>query len=213
MPLETFFAAIDHLSGLGCRRIVLVGTSKGAEAALLAATHDPRINAVVAVSPSSVVWGNIGPGLDGQSWPERSSWSLAGAPLPFVPADLSWKHRHVDGLLSYRPLFEQSLATFANRVAAARIAVEATSAEIVLVAGGDDALWPSLWFAQEIAQHRAAMGKQTHLISAPNAGHRILFPGETTPRSTKHAHGGDDAADASLGLEAWHHIRQLLGRL
>lgn len=37
--LETFSAATDFLVGLGCRRIVYVGTSKGAEASLLAATH------------------------------------------------------------------------------------------------------------------------------------------------------------------------------
>ncbi|MGO8657746.1 acyl-CoA thioester hydrolase/BAAT C-terminal domain-containing protein, partial [Rhizobium ruizarguesonis] len=71
VPLETFFAATDYLVELGCKRIVLVGTSKGAEAALLTAVYDPRISAVVAISPSSVVWGNIGPGLDGISWPER----------------------------------------------------------------------------------------------------------------------------------------------
>lgn len=73
IPLETFFAATDYLIGTGCRRIVYVGTSKGAEASLLAAVHDQRINAVVAISPSSVVWGNIGAGRDGVSWPERSS--------------------------------------------------------------------------------------------------------------------------------------------
>lgn len=73
IPLEIFFAATDHLVGQGCRRIVYVGTSKGAEAALLAAVHDPRIDAVAAISPTSVVWGNIGPGDDGISWPERSS--------------------------------------------------------------------------------------------------------------------------------------------
>jgi hypothetical protein len=61
IPLETFFAATDCLVGLGCRRIVYVGTSKGAEASLLAAAHDPRIDAVIAISPTSVVWGNIGP--------------------------------------------------------------------------------------------------------------------------------------------------------
>jgi uncharacterized protein len=86
IPLETFFAANDYLVEQGCRRIVYVGTSKGAEASLLAAVQDPRIEVVIAVSPSSVVWGNIGPGRDGISWPERSSWSLKGIPLPIVPA-------------------------------------------------------------------------------------------------------------------------------
>ncbi|WJI37261.1 MULTISPECIES: acyl-CoA thioester hydrolase/BAAT C-terminal domain-containing protein [Mesorhizobium] len=210
VPLETFFAATDHLAGLGCRRIVFVGTSKGAEASLLTAAHDSRIDAVVAISPTSVVWGNIGPGRDGIAWPERSSWTLEGLPLPFVPTDPSWNASHVDGLVSYRGLFEHCLTNFWEEAARAAIPVEAIPAEIVLVAGGDDALWPSLDFAEAIVQRRKDAGKATRLVSAPDAGHRILLPGETTSRSISHAHGGNDRADADLGREAWGYIRKLL---
>ncbi|TPI23471.1 acyl-CoA thioesterase [Mesorhizobium sp. B3-2-1] len=210
IPLETFFAATDRLVGLGCRRIVYVGTSKGAEASLLAAAHDPRIDAVVAISPTSVVWGNIGPGRDGISWPERSSWTLEGRPLPFVPTDPDWKASYVDGLVSYRGLFEHCLTRFEQEADRAAIPVESISAEIVLVTGGDDALWPSLDFARSIVQRRKDAGKATRLVSAPDAGHRILLPGETTPRSSSHAHGGNDRADAKLGRDAWRYIRELL---
>jgi dienelactone hydrolase len=210
IPLETFFAATDCLVGLGCRRIVFVGTSKGAEASLLAAVHDPRIDAVVAISPTSVVWGNIGPGRDGINWPERSSWTLKGTPFPFVPTDPNWKASHVDGLVSYRGLFEHCLASFKQEADQAAIPVEAIRAEIVLIAGGDDALWPSLDFARSIVRRRRDAGKATQLVSAPDAGHRILLPGETTPRSASRAHGGDDGADARLGSEAWELIRKLL---
>jgi hypothetical protein len=210
IPLETFFAATDHLVGLGCRRIVYVGTSKGAEASLLAATHDPRIDAVVAISPTSVVWGNIGPGRDGSSWPERSSWTLKGVPLPFVPTEPNWNPRYVDGLVSYRGLFEHCLASFKQEADRAAIPVETISAKIVLVAGGDDALWPSLDFARSIVRRREDAGKATRLVSSPDAGHRILLPGETTPRSGSHAHGGNDHADVRLGRDAWESIRQLL---
>lgn len=121
IPLETFFAATDYLIGTGCHRIVYVGTSKGAEAALCAAVHDQRVNAVVAISPSSVVWGNIGAGRDGFSWPERSSWSLDGIPLPFVPTDPDWAPKQVDGLVSYSGLFERSMKTFKREANAATI--------------------------------------------------------------------------------------------
>lgn len=210
IPLETFFAATDYLIGTGCHRIVYVGTSKGAEAALCAAVHDQRVNAVVAISPSSVVWGNIGAGRDGFSWPERSSWSLDGIPLPFVPTDPDWAPKQVDGLVSYSGLFERSMKTFKREANAATIPVEKISAEIVLVAGGDDALWPSLWFAEEIVRRRGKAGKVTHLVSSPDAGHRILLPGETTPRSVSHEHGGSDEADSRLGTRAWKHILELL---
>jgi hypothetical protein len=210
VPLETFFAATDYLVEMGCQHIVYVGTSKGAEASLLAAVHDPRINAVVAISPSSVVWGNIGPGRDGMSWPERSSWSLDDVPLPFVPADPSWIRVYIDGLISYRDLFEHCLKTFEREASAAAIPVEMASADLLLVAGGEDALWPSMEFATSIVRRRRDTGKVTHLVSAFDAGHRILLPGENTPRSTLHAHGGSDEADSRLGRAAWEHIRQLL---
>ncbi|PBB23851.1 MULTISPECIES: acyl-CoA thioester hydrolase/BAAT C-terminal domain-containing protein [unclassified Mesorhizobium] len=210
IPLEIFFAATDHFVGLGCRRIVYVGTSKGAEAALLAAAHDRRIDAVAAISPTSVVWGNIGPGRDGTSWPERSSWTLKGVPLPFVPTEPNWRASHVDGLVSYRGLFEHCLASFKQEADKAAIPVEAISAQLVLVAGGDDALWPSLDFARSIVRRREDVGKATRLVSNPDAGHRILLPGETTPRSALHAHGGNDQADARLGRDAWELIRDLL---
>lgn len=210
IPLEIFFAATDRLVGLGCRRIVYVGTSKGAEASLLAAAHDPRIGAVIAISPTSVVWGNIGPGRDGVSWPERSSWTLAGRPHPFVPADPGWKPRYVGGLVSYRGLFEHCLRRFPDEARDAAIPVEAIAAEIVLVAGGDDALWPSLDFANALMRRRKDAGKSVRLITASGAGHRILLPGESTPRSSLHAHGGNDAADARLGRDAWDCIRDLL---
>jgi uncharacterized protein len=213
IPLETFTAAITRLVQQGCGRIILVGTSKGAEAALLTAIHDSRVDAVVAISPSSVVWGNIGPGRDGEEWPQRSSWTWGGEPLPFVASDPYWKREFRDGLLSYRGLFERSLRRFASEVDAATIPVETMQAKVILVAGGDDALWPSELFARSIAARLAAAGKSASLIFRPEAGHRVLLPGETTRRSTRHAHGGRDAADMALGRAAWETIAALIGSL
>ena len=210
IPLETFCDATDYLIAQGCRRIVFVGTSKGAEAALLTAILDPRVNAVVAISPSSVVWGNIGRGKDGMEWPERSSWSWKGKPLDFVPADPAWERNYRDGLVSYRSFFEKCLTTNEEILPRARIPVEKAAAELLLVAGGDDALWPSERFAREVARSRKDSGRQVSLVVDPEAGHRVLLPGEATPRSSLRAHGGTDAADARLGRAAWEAIRALL---
>jgi hypothetical protein len=206
IPLETFIAATDFLISKACERIILVGTSKGAEAALLVASIDPRITCVVAISPSSVVWGNIGRGIDGIAWPERSSWSFEGSPLDFVPAFPNWKRDYRDGLVSYRSLFEKSLITSADAAQRAQIPVEKMHADLLLVAGGDDALWPSDLFARDLVRRREACGKRVSLIFEQHAGHRILFPGEVTPRSTLHAHGGSDEADGRLGQKAWQAI-------
>ena len=56
-----------------------------------------------------------------------------------------------------------------------------------------------------------AAGRSAVLVTHPRAGHRVLLPGETTPRSTLNAHGGTDAADAELGAAAWRELTALLG--
>jgi hypothetical protein len=210
IPLEIFMDATDLLISKGCERIVFVGTSKGAEAALLASTIDPRINAVIAMSPSSIVWGNIGAGIDGRAWPERSSWSFGGSPLDFVPADTSWQKEYRDGLVSYRSFFQKCLSNNTEANNRARIPIEKTTADLILVAGGDDALWPSDSFAQDLVRSRQVNGRSATLIFDQDAGHRILFPGEVTPRSTLHAHGGTDEADVRLGQKAWRALVALL---
>ena len=211
IPLEQFSPAIDLLRGRGCTRIALVGTSKGAEAALLLAVHDARVAAVIATSPTSVVWSNVGVGLDGSGWPLRSSWTLAGQPLPFVALDPYWRPEKRDGLLAYRSWHLQSLKRFAAEAVDAAIPIERARADILLVAGADDALWPSDMFARALADRAHAAGKTLALDIHPAAGHRILFPGETKPRSTLHAHGGTDAADRELGARAWATALRLLG--
>jgi dienelactone hydrolase len=97
IPLETFTAAVDFLRLNGARRIGILGTSKGAEAALLTAVHDPRVDVVVAMSPTSRVRCNVGPGRDGAHRPYRSSWTWREQAVPFVPLDDSWTPAEADG--------------------------------------------------------------------------------------------------------------------
>lgn len=210
VPLETFIAATDRLVSEGCKQIAFVGTSKGAEAALLTAVNDHRLGVVIAISPTSVVWGNVGPGRDGEVWPQRSSWTYRGYSLPFVASDPYWQREYRDGLISYKSLYEQSLRRFATEASGAAIPIERARADVVIVAGGDDALWPSEMFAKAIAARLAAYGKQVRLVVNPEAGHRVLLPGETTPRSSLHAHGGNDQADSALGQAAWNAIAEIL---
>jgi hypothetical protein len=73
VPLEGFFQSNGEIAG--CDRIAYVGTSRGAEAASLVAIADPRIDVVVTISPTSVVWGG-----DGQ--PASSSWTRNGTLCP-----------------------------------------------------------------------------------------------------------------------------------
>lgn len=212
IPLETFTAAIDLLQRHGARRLGILGSSKGAEAALLTAVHDPRVDVVVAQSPTSRVWCNVGPGLDGLHLPYRSSWTWQGQALPFVPLDDSWVPAETDGgPVAVRGWYERSERTFADRLPAAAIPVDKARADLLLVAGGDDAMWPSLPFAEQLAERRRSVGATVRLITRPDAGHRPRFPGESpAPASSRFRYGGTPEADALLGAAAWPHVLDAL---
>ncbi|MFE3164161.1 acyl-CoA thioester hydrolase/BAAT C-terminal domain-containing protein [Streptomyces sp. NPDC059224] len=208
IPLETFTAAVDLLIANGARRVGILGVSKGAEAALLTSVHDPRVDVVIAVSPTSRVWCNVGPGTDGEQRPYRSSWTWQGQSLPFVPMDDSWTPAGPEsGPVAIRGWYEASERRFAHLLPRAQIPVDRARADLVLVAGGDDAMWPSLPFAEQLAARRRSAGTTAHLIARQDAGHRPRFPGESPASASPHfLYGGTPRADALLGEAAWPHI-------
>ncbi|MFF1299480.1 MULTISPECIES: acyl-CoA thioester hydrolase/BAAT C-terminal domain-containing protein [unclassified Streptomyces] len=212
IPLETFTAAVDFLRLNGAERIGILGTSKGAEAALLTAVHDVRVDLVIAVSPTSRVWCNVGPGRDGLHRPYRSSWTWRGQGLPFVPLDDSWAPAQAEGEpVAIRGWYELSERTFAELLPPAEIPVEVARADLLLVAGGDDAMWPSLAFAEQLAQRRRSAGASVRLIARHDAGHRPRFPGESpASASSRFEYGGTPEADALLGEAAWPHALDAL---
>ncbi|WP_328695328.1 acyl-CoA thioester hydrolase/BAAT C-terminal domain-containing protein [Streptomyces sp. NBC_00342] len=212
VPLETFVSALDRLRAEGAGRISVLGVSKGAEAALHLSVLQPGIDAVVALSPTSLTWANIGPGRDGSTTPHRSSWTWRGQPLPFVPYDTGWTASEPAGApVSVLGWYEQSVRARPDLVTAAAVPVERSAAELVLVAGGDDLMWPSLRYARELAARRGAAGLPVRLVTRADAGHRPRLPGEgAVPASGTFRHGGSPAADAALGAAAWPHIRRAL---
>ncbi|MER7727769.1 acyl-CoA thioester hydrolase/BAAT C-terminal domain-containing protein [Streptomyces sp. NPDC096323] len=211
VPLETLVSAVEWLRTAGARRIGVLGTSKGAEAALhLAGLHE-GVHAVVALSPTSVTWANVGPGRDGSLHPHRSSWTWRDKPLPFLPYDSTWTPAEPEGgPVSILRWYEQSLLAFADRVPAAAVPVGGAG-DLVLVAGGADLMWPSLRFAGELAARRRAAGLPVRLITRADAGHRPRLPGEgPAAPSGRFRYGGSPAADAALGADAWPHLLDAL---
>ena len=211
IPLEVFLKGVDRLRAEGCNRIAVLGTSRGAEAALLTAVRDPRIEIAIAISPSHVVWQDFGPGLDGVYWPPRSAFTWEGRTLPCIIYDPRvWPA--VGAPQIYRPTFEKSLQTFAEDVPAASIPVEEARAEIILVAGAGDLLWPSDTSAHYIAERLKRHGKAVTVIEHPHAGHSPVFPGEPRPpEPAARAWGGTQEADRELGAAAWAEITSQLG--
>jgi hypothetical protein len=212
IPLEVFARALDRLADEPINQLAVVGLSKGAEAALLISCVDDRIDVTMAMSPTSVVWANVGAGFDGEVEPYRSSWTWRGVPLPFVPYDSGWHPIESDGLVSYRTLYEQSLALDPDATEAAAIPVEQADTDLVLVAGHDDQVWPSVPFARALAQRRLAHDQQVEVIIDPEAGHSPVFPGQPAVAPSAHIRrGGSAVADAALGAQAWAALRHRIG--
>ncbi len=203
VPLELFSAALDRLEA-SADRLVVLGTSFGAEAALLTAVYDDRVAGCGAFAPSSVVWAGFDD--DGR---ETSHWTRGGDPLPFVPFVRDWTPDTDPP--AYRKLYEASLAAAPDAAAAAAIPVEAITGQVLLVAGGDDQVWPSTDFASAIADRRAAHGLATEVVTDPAAGHRTVLPGETAVAAGQHMlRGGTPAADIELGAQCWPALRALV---
>ncbi|MEK8146560.1 acyl-CoA thioester hydrolase/BAAT C-terminal domain-containing protein [Streptomyces sp. M10(2022)] len=82
---------------------------------------------------------------------------------------------HPAGSVAIRGRNELSEQPFAHLLPSAEIPVEAARAGLLLIAGGDDAMWPSLPFAEQLAQRRRSAEATVCLIARDDAGHRPAF--------------------------------------
>ena len=202
IPIETFFAAIDYLKRLDHGKVSLLGTSKGAEAALLVAERRD-IAAVILYAPSSVVWSCI-------CEEAKSSWTLGGTPLPFVPAGRDPWYAPPTGFpiepaVNYR--FRLHHAPDTARIDAARV-----TAPILLIAGGRDSLWPSAEMARQILKAHRGSHK---LLIFEDAGHLIgkgyMPSGSTLIGNGRIETGGSPRANAHAQATAWPEVLRFLG--
>jgi dienelactone hydrolase len=207
VPLESFLPMLDRLAEISPTLGVL-GLSKGAEAALLLAASEPKIEVVVGLAPTHVVWSAVCP--DGHR-PQRSSWTVAGEPVPFIPYDDNWSPETDAEPIAYRGMYAQSLRKHAELVPDAEIPVERIKGQLLLAAGEDDQLWPSATFAEHIVRRRIEHGQHTTLVTHPRAGHRPILPGETLVTGGQPlARGGTPQADAELGALLWTELCEAL---
>jgi hypothetical protein len=125
-----------------------------------------------------------------------------------VPFD--WRQDVKENPPRFRPLYEGSRQTFAEHIPAATIAVEGIRS-LILVAGGDDQVWPSMAHAERIQRLRASHGLTTTIVAEREAGHRTVLPGEpVVTGGMTMQRGGTEAADRRLGSRAWKVITDLL---
>jgi pimeloyl-ACP methyl ester carboxylesterase len=148
---------LKHHRSVDPDRVGLIGISKGAELSLLLAAMHPRwFQAIVAISPSSVVWEavirNVTPDPSAFVTRNRSSWSYGGQPLPFLHRILTSETRSqmekegaADAIEVYSPALDDALT-----LERARIRVEEIKAPVLLIASKADRVWPSARMAVQV---------------------------------------------------------------
>jgi uncharacterized protein len=200
VPLETFTRALDWLGAqpeVEPQRMGIIGTSKGGEAALLAAARDQRIKAVVAALPSNVSW----PGISARDGLTVPSWTENGKAVPFLPYGWNGSFRSVFAL------YDDGLQDL-ERHPEAVIPVERIDGPVMLVCGEADTLWPSCRMSLMV---RARL--QTHNFTHPvtllkyaDAGHGAFGTpiARDNPAYAKlGALGGSTDGNAAARNEAW----------
>lgn len=192
--------ALRAMPGVDVERFGLFGGSKGSEFALIAASRYPWIDAVVAYTPTDVVW--EGWGLETvEAEGTRSSFSFEGQALPFMPY-----RGFVEALLAppgtadLRAVHENGRTGHPEREAEARIRVEDYAGALIVIAGERDAQWNSSDAARAIVASREAAGLETTALIYPEAGHDLV--GDGGPRESPRS-GGSPEADAAARADAW----------
>jgi dienelactone hydrolase len=227
VPLERLAAGIHGLSAhpsVDSQRVGVWCASVGTEGALaaLAEIEGLSTRAVVALAPSSVIWQAR---TDGRP-PKKSSWTLGGEPLPWVPmhgerlvpqlikdALLKGLSRHPrPSALHLRSAYSTGLHDRAA-VEKAKIRVERIEAPILFVSGDDDEMWPGAEMAAALMRRRAqARRSDDRHLSFEGAGHIIRPPfTPTTITWTEGLYsGGTPEGNARASVEAWTEILRFL---
>ncbi|HEX3564371.1 MAG TPA: acyl-CoA thioester hydrolase/BAAT C-terminal domain-containing protein [Acidimicrobiales bacterium] len=225
VPIEALAAgyrAFAASSAVTTDRIAVVAASvaTGGTLAMLAHTSDIHPRGLVAISPTHVVWQALG---DGGPPPKASSWTLAGAPLPWTPMrgerllPQMIDHALFDHFRRHpRPKALHLLAAYAAGLSGgtaddpAALAVEQIRCPLLLLSGQDDQMWPSVTMANSIMARRDRTDDQ-HLSFA-DAGHffRPPFTPTTVPWNDSLFSGGTAAGNARAQDEGWQAILNFL---
>jgi dienelactone hydrolase len=211
VPLEYFETAVRWLEARPETEggVAVVGQSRGGELALLLGVTFPQVGAVVAQSPSNVVWGSFGPG-SGQDVP---AWTVEGRSVPWMTAsDEAWEEVEGTSPIVSTPAFLAELNNV-EAVRSAEIPVERASCPILMVSGEDDAMWPSAAMADRLVRRAVAHGTSSRVshLRYPEAGHRCANqPGLPSPVEARHpvdqaivAFGGTERGNAAAQADSW----------
>ena len=216
VPLEIFDAALDWLAArpdIAPGPVAAIGHSKGAEGALLLASRDPRIGAVVAAMPSDVVWQGFS--FDQIDMSDlKSSWSAGGKPVPYARYEMLPWYEWASGA-TMLDMFTGSRAA-AEGKADAVIAVDRIEAPVLLFCGEQDNLWDGCDMARNLRERAAAAGgPDVELLAYEDAGHWGFGSATDLAKGDKRylgRMGGSEDADMAARADQWPKILAFLER-
>jgi len=207
IPIEYFKRAVTWLEkqeGVKSDSIVVLGNSKGAEAALLLGAIDSRIAGVIAIAPSNLVW----QGLDiGEI---SSSWTIEGEPLPFIPF-LENSREEVEAMAGLHGKSLENIEVKEETI----IPVEKIQGPILLVSGSEDSFWPSSKMGDLIVRRLEEL-EFPHTVKHrefPGAGHifRIPYlPSLPKEENGELLFGGNKKKNSAAEAQVWQEILTFL---
>jgi dienelactone hydrolase len=148
----------------------------------------------------------------------KSSWTIGGEEVPFVPykypprfgLQFAWKSITRQDF-RFEALYLNSI-TDSERADKAVIAVERINGPILLISVGDDAWWPSSLFTNMIVkrlqEHRFAY--EVKRLDYPGAGHFLSVP--YVPTMLLQFNGGTPKINAAAIEDAWRNILAFLNQ-
>jgi len=220
IPLEYFQKALQWMrtqAGIDSRSLAIYSESRGTEAALFTAANDPTVSAVIARSPSFTFWS----GVTAAHLPGKAAWTLQGQPLPYIANTL-----YPDFILKYlwdratgtpvrqTPLFLEDLAHYQDSDKIA-IPVEKIQGAVLLLAGADDQIWPSMMMAERVMARLRLHGHTypDQSVTFADVGHPIPYvylPTSGNWRDSPFAVGGTPQGMARAQAQAWPQILKFL---
>jgi len=220
LPMEYFERALRWMRrepSINPRFIAIYSESRGTEPGLFIASADAGVGAVVARSPSFVLWG----GVAASHLPRKPAWSLGGKPLPAIPNTL-----YPDFVAAYlwdkatrtpvrqTPLFIEDLAHFGD-TGKVELPVERIHGPVMLLSGKDDQIWPSAMMAARIMARLRGHGHPwpDQSLSYAGVGHPIPYvylPTRGRWSDTPFAIGGTPEGMAKAQADAWPRILKFL---
>ena len=212
IPLEYFLNSIDRAKDkqfIDTSKIIIIGVSKGAEAALLIASMRSDIKGAIAFVPSNVIWQGV---PNGPSFVSKPSWTLNGRDLPFLKCSFSFSFfgKFVSNAkqIEMREIFQTIFTEDKSKIKPALIEVEKINGPILLFAGKDDKLWPSYDMCQMMENRLDSLNfeYQVECFYYDNAGHFIFGPDLMPTISYKYdkfAWGGKDSENSAAQIDTW----------